>query len=215
MLNRIQRILQGKPENETKSTAANFLADDPRYSSFDIGIWSYGNPQIFSWGEDAKLKIGRFCAIANGVIILLGGEHRTDWITTFPFNTIFSEASTFKGHPKTKGDVIIGNDVWIGQDALILSGTTIGNGAVVAARSVITKDVEPYAIVGGNPAKLIRFRFSPSTISELEKIAWWDWPLPKIKGAWPLLMSSNIDEFIETYRSDKSFQRNQDRADKI
>jgi acetyltransferase-like isoleucine patch superfamily enzyme len=92
-----------------------------------IGEFTYGVPQIFDWQEGARLIIGKFCSIADNVKIFLGGEHRTDWITTFPFsakefNDLFPEAKKIKGHPKTKGDVIIGNDVWIGYDAIILSG---------------------------------------------------------------------------------------------
>ncbi len=103
--------------------------------------------------------------------------------------------------PKTKGDVVIGNDVWLGNGAFILSGVTIGDGAVIGARSVITRNVAPYSITAGNPAKLYRFRFDEQQIAELLKIAWWEWPFEKIKEAWPLLMSTNIEEFIRTYRA--------------
>jgi acetyltransferase-like isoleucine patch superfamily enzyme len=105
------------------------------------------------------------------------------------------------GLPHTKGDVVIGNDVWIGQDALILSGVQIGNGAAIAARSVVKEDVLPYSIVAGNPAQHIKFRFSKSVIRDLQSIAWWNWPLPKIEEAWPLLLSSDIETFIATYKT--------------
>jgi acetyltransferase-like isoleucine patch superfamily enzyme len=117
-----------------------------------------------------------------------------------PFNPIFSEASIYTGHPKLKGNITIGNDVWIGMDSCILSGVTIGNGAVIAARSTVVKDVAPYAMVGGNPAKLIRYRFSKAVIDELQHIAWWDWPLEEISNAWPLLLSSKVEEFIIKYK---------------
>lgn len=176
-----------------------YMALNPAYAEHEIGEWSYGNPQILSWGEGARLTIGRFCSIAYGVIIMLGGEHRTDWVTTFPFSALFETAAHFTGHPGTKGDVRIGHDVWIGREALILSGVTIGNGAVVAARSVVTKDVPPYEIVGGNPARVLRSRFSESQIEALNRIAWWNWPIDKIQMAWPLLLSPNIDNFVASF----------------
>lgn len=171
----------------------------PYYAPYEIGDWTYGTPLIFSYGDGTTLKIGKFCSIADGVTILLGGEHRTDWVTTYPFNPLFEGAEAFKGHPASKGDVIIGHDVWIGKDALILSGVTIGNGAVIGARSVVTKDVPPYAIAGGHPAKIIRFRFPQSIIDNLQQIAWWHWEIHEIAKAWPLLLSDKIEEFIEKY----------------
>ena len=177
-----------------------FMNQNRKYAKYEIGEWTYGNPTVRSWREGTTLRIGRFCALADSVVILLGGEHRIDWVTTYPFSKIFSEAKDFIGHPRSKGDVIIGNDVWIGRDALILSGVTIGNGAVVAARSVITEDVSPYAIVAGNPAKFIRLRFDKRIVADLQKIAWWNWPMSKIEEAWPLLLSSEIEAFIAKYK---------------
>ena len=130
---------------------------------------------------------------------MLGGEHRTDWVTTYAFTHLFPEATGFKGHPRTKGDVVIGNDVWIGYEALILSGVRVGNGAVIAARSIVTRDVEPYSIVAGNPARHIRFRFDEAAVKALEEIAWWDWPMDKIKEAWPLLLADDVKAFIAAY----------------
>jgi acetyltransferase-like isoleucine patch superfamily enzyme len=177
-----------------------FMKDNTRYSKYEIGEWTYGNPRVLSWHEGTTLKIGRFCSISRPVTILLGGEHRIDWVTTYPFSSIFEKAQKFVGHPRSQGDVIIENDVWIGTDVLILSGVTIGNGAVIAARSVVTKDVSPYSIVAGNPAKHIKFRFSKSVIRDLQNIAWWDWPLSKIEEAWPLLLSSDIKAFLAAYK---------------
>ncbi len=168
-------------------------------SCHDIGDYTYGCPTVITWGEDAKLKIGRFCSISSGVVILLGGEHRIDWLTTYPFNANFKNAKAIQGHPRTKGNVIIGNDVWIGTQTLILSGVNIGDGAVIGARSVVTKDVSPYSIVVGNPAKHIRFRFDETMIKELQSIAWWNWPIEKIEDAWPLLLSSDMEKFISKY----------------
>jgi virginiamycin A acetyltransferase len=178
-----------------------FMNKNKKYSRYEIGEWTYGNPSIRSGRAARTLKIGRFCAIAYGVVIRLGEEHRTDWVTTYPFSRLFPKAKSFPGHPRSKGDVIIGNDVWVGRDALILSGVEIGNGAVIAARSVVTKDVPPYSIMAGNPVKLVRFRFNKSIIAELQKIAWWNWPMPKIEEAWPLLLSSDIEAFIRKYKA--------------
>ncbi|SHJ04507.1 CatB-related O-acetyltransferase [Propionispora hippei] len=176
-----------------------FLNQNQYYQNYDIGDWTYGTPDIFSWGEGARLKIGKFCAIADGVEIMLGGEHRYDWITTYPFNVLCEKAQGFTGHPKSKGDVVIGNDVWIGRKVLILSGVTIGDGAVIGAHSVVTKHVAPYSIVAGNPAKFYRLRFKEEAVKDLLRIAWWHWPLEKIEEAWPLLLSGNIADFIQTY----------------
>lgn len=173
-----------------------FMNQNEKYSKYEIGEWTYGNPSIRSGRAGKALKIGRFCALAYGVVIVLGEEHRTDWVTTYPFSRLFPKAKRFPGHPRSKGDVIIGNDVWIGRDALILSGVEIGNGAVIAARSVVTKDVAPYSIVAGNPAKLVRFRFNKSITADLQKIAWWNWSMLKIAEALPLLLSSNKEAFI-------------------
>ena len=105
------------------------------------------------------------------------------WATTYAFSRLFPEASGFKGHPHTKGDVVIGHDVWIGYEALILGKGRIGNGAVVAARSVVTRNVAPYSIVAGNPARHVKFRFDEAAVKALEEIAWWNWPMEKIKEA--------------------------------
>ncbi len=188
-------------KNLFSSSKPFFMIENKKYSKYEIGEWTYGNPRVRSWHEGTTFKVGRFCSIADGVIILLGGDHRIDWVTTYPFNHVFPKAQGFTGHPRSKGDVIVGNDVWIGRDALILSGVAIGNGAVVAARSVVTEDVMPYSIVAGNPAKFIRFRFSKRIIADLQEIAWWNWPLVKIEEAWPLLLSSDIEAFIARYKT--------------
>jgi acetyltransferase-like isoleucine patch superfamily enzyme len=182
-----------------KQSKKPFMNTKRAYSRFEIGDYTYGWPTIISLGSNSKLMIGRFCSISEGVTILLGGEHRTEWITTYPFNSLFEGAQHYTGHPRSKGDVMVGNDVWIGRDAFILSGVTIGNGAVIGARSVVAKDVMPFSIVVGNPARHIRYRFSESMIEELQSIAWWDWSISKIEEAWPLLLSSELDAFIAKY----------------
>lgn len=130
-----------------------------------------------------KLIIGKFCQIASGVTFIMNGaNHLQDGISTFPF-AIFGEdwkdAMAGKTYP-TKGDTIIGNDVWIGYDATIMPGVKIGDGAIIGGKSVVTKDVEPYSVVGGNPAKFIRKRFSDSKIAELLDLKWWNWTVEEI-----------------------------------
>lgn len=197
---RIRHLVRPRVESVANvNPSLMFTSDQKRYAAFQIGEWTYGAPSVLSFGEPSTLVIGKFCSIANGVTILLGGEHRTDWVTTYPFSAAFLDAEGFKGHPRTKGDVIIGSDVWIGQDSFILSGVTVGNGAVIGARSVVSKDVASYSIVTGNPAKIVRYRFPQSTIDILNEIAWWNWPLPRIKEAWAFLLSSEIDVFISRY----------------
>jgi virginiamycin A acetyltransferase len=203
MIARILRALQRRIDPpQATPLDPTFMAENPMYTAYHIGEWSYGKPRVLSWGEGTKLCVGRFCSMAENVVILLGGEHHVDWVSTYPFNILFTDATVFSGHPHTKGDVVIGNDVWIGRDALILSGVTVGDGSVIGARSVVTHDVPPYAIVAGNPARLVRFRFSEHTCEALQQIAWWNWPLSKIKEAWPLLLSQDIEEFIARYYTD-------------
>jgi acetyltransferase-like isoleucine patch superfamily enzyme len=162
-----------------------------------IGEFSYGKPVVKHWGENCMLTIGKFCSIADEVTIFLGGEHRTDWLTTYPFSAFHPAAAAIRGHPRTKGDVAVGNDVWIGFGATIMSGVRIGDGAVVGARALVSKDVPPYAIVAGNPARAIRYRFDDRTISKLLSVKWWDWPAVYLEPAIPLLMSGNTSAFFQ------------------
>jgi virginiamycin A acetyltransferase len=132
-----------------------------------------------------RLIIGKFCAIAEGArFIMNGANHAMSGFSTYPFN-IFGEGWEEGFDPETwhrelRGDTVLGNDVWIGMEAVILPGVTIGDGAIVGARAVVTHDVAPYAIVVGNPAKVIKMRFDQRTIARLLSLAWWDWPVDKI-----------------------------------
>lgn len=166
--------------------------------AYDIGDYTYGKPKVYDWGEGANLKIGKFCSISRDVKIFIGGNHRTDWITTYPFPSIqeWSEALEIKGHPATKGDVVIGNDVWIGNGATIFSGVKIADGAVIGGQAVVTKDVEPYNIVAGNPARVIKKRFDDDTINRLLKIEWWNWPTDKIKKNVKTLCSDDMKKLF-------------------
>jgi acetyltransferase-like isoleucine patch superfamily enzyme len=173
------------------------------------GSNSYGRITTL-WNESgAKLTVGKFCSIAGNVIAYLGGNHRTDWVTTYPFGTVNKAVfNTFNvdhhGHPATKGDVVIGNDVWIATNVTIMSGVTIGDGAVIACNSHVVKDVPPYTIVGGNPARPIRQRFTDEQVAKLLEIKWWDWENAKINRFAPLLCNPDIDLFIREAEAEAS-----------
>jgi acetyltransferase-like isoleucine patch superfamily enzyme len=166
---------------------------NPKYSRYSIGDFTYGAPIVIC-GTMAKLTIGKFCSIAPNVTILVGGEHRTDYITTYPLDLIFNDfKQNYLCNIVTKGDVTIGNDVWIGTNATVLSGVTIMDGSVIAANSVVTKDVPAYAVVAGNPAKVVKYRFVPEKIKALQDLQWWNWPLEQIKKNKSWLMSNDDD----------------------
>lgn len=159
-----------------------------------IGRFTYGADEIKikEWGEGANLKIGSFCSIGQRVTVFLGGNHRVDWVSTFPFGHVFIDdfkEPPIEGHPATKGDINIGNDVWIGEGSTIMSGITIGDGAVIATNSTVTKDVTPYSIIGGNPAKLLKYRFDADVINLLLELKWWDLSIDQIKSCIPTLNS--------------------------
>jgi acetyltransferase-like isoleucine patch superfamily enzyme len=162
--------------------------------------YTYGleNIKVRDWGEGADVKVGSFCSIADNVTIFIGGNHRTDWVTTYPFGHIHKDVFDHhgKGHPATKGDVVIGNDVWIGSGSTILSGTKIGDGAVIAANSVVVKDIPAYAIAGGNPAKVLKMRFSRKQIDKLLQNPWWELSDSRINDLIPLLCSNDIEALI-------------------
>lgn len=155
----------------------------------ECGDFTYGVPIVHRWDETTSLKVGKFCSIGGNVQILLGGEHHTEWVTTYPLDVLLNG-----GTAKSKGDIVIGNDVWIGDDVMILSGVQIGDGAVIGARSIVTRNVKSYEIVGGNPAEHIRFRFgSPHEAVRVWNTEWWNWPIQKIAEAVPILTSGDID----------------------
>jgi virginiamycin A acetyltransferase len=169
----------------------------------NIGIYTYGHQNIKEIFKEefpnVSLTIGKFCSIASNVNVYYGhGYHDTKSVSTYPFgyvhlNSINSEKIN-KG--KTNGNIIIGNDVWIGDNVTIMSGCKIGDGAVIATNSHIISDVPSYSIFGGNPGKLIKYRFIDQDIESLLKIKWWDWDLSKIQQNIHLLNGDNIKEFI-------------------
>lgn len=166
-------------------------------SKIKMGEGSYGSPIIR--GDISDVIIGKYCSIAQGVVMDCGWHHNIKFISTYPFSAMFKELSHLKGHPVSKGDIVICNDVWIGEGALIMSGVVIGNGAVIGAHSVVTKDVDDYRIVAGNPAKVIRLRYNGTIIKSLNQIAWWDWPKEKILRNAEFLMNEDVVEFIKLH----------------
>lgn len=170
----------------------------PTDSRVTVGRFTYGNPQFKLWDDSERIQIGSFCSIADEVVIFGGGEHRADWVTTFPLRIAFGDPLAGKdGHPASKGETKIGNDVWIGFRAMVLSGVTIGDGAVIGAGAVVAADVPPYAIVVGNPAKVIRYRFPSGEIQKLLALRWWEWDVDKIKANIPMLCSAEIETIIK------------------
>ncbi len=178
-----------------------FCKDQMKYirHGVEVGEFTYGVPEIWMWNDNEQVSIGKFCSISSNVRIFGGGEHRLDWVTTYPFNVFFQEYSSITGHPSSKGKVRIGNDVWIGFGATVLSGVTVGDGAVIGNGSIVTKDVPPYAIVAGNPAKILKHRFDEGIIDKLLEIRWWDWEYEDIYRAIPLLQSGKLEKVFELY----------------
>jgi len=149
-----------------------------------------------------KLIIGKFCSIAcNAKFIMTSGNHAMNSLSNYTFPIFYDEwgLDVFRVTDAwdNKGDIEIGNDVWIGYDSVIMSGIKIGDGAVVAARALVSKDVPPYTIVGGTPAKMIRKRFPDDVISKLIDLKWWDWPVEKIRKNIPIIQSGNITGLLK------------------
>jgi acetyltransferase-like isoleucine patch superfamily enzyme len=161
-----------------------WLKDEMQDGPIEVGDYSYADGKV-NWvlsNPEDKIEMGKFCCIAPNVTIFGGGEHFTQRATAYPLNFLFLQESstTHNTDARTKGVTRIGNDVWMGQSAIILSGVTVGDGAIIGAGAVVSRDVPPYAIVAGNPAQVVRHRFSQSTIEFLLNLQWWDWPLEKI-----------------------------------
>lgn len=193
----VRRVFVGKP-----ASSYFYMAENPHYAKHQIGRGTYGHPLVL-FPEYGTLTIGAFCSIADGAIIQLGGNHAMVCATTYPFNHLWPSAAGI-GMPLPpaglKRDIAVGNDVWIARGAHVLSGVTIGNGAVVGAGSLVTKDVAPYEVVGGNPARHIRFRFSPDVVDGLQQLAWWRWPDERIAEALPLLLSGDVGALLSACR---------------
>jgi len=170
----------------------------------DKGTYFDRNINIISWSDDYSINVGKYCSIGRDCNFFLHANHRPDWITTSSqlwglVTPEIAEMHMSMGHPACKGDIIIGNDVWIGAKSTIMSGVKIGHGAIIGSTATVAKDVPPYAIVVGNPSKVIKYRFTKKQIESLLKIAWWDWTDDRIKTEAMDLWSDNIDNFIDKH----------------
>lgn len=170
----------------------------------DRGTYFDRNVNIVTWSDRYKIILGKYNSVGRNCNFFLDANHRVDWITTS--STILGWVTPEidqhlrdLGHPTCNGDIIIENDVWIGANSTILSGIKICNGAVVGTGSVVTKDVPPYAIVAGNPAKIVKYRFSEEQIEKLLKIQWWNWDEQKIQENSHLFWSNNLNEFLNKF----------------
>lgn len=163
------------------------FADPHRFETYNV-LYNYSPDKV-------KLVMGKFCAIAMDTRFIMTGDHKLDALTTYPF-PIFGqgwEEAFDVSEFKVKGDIIIGNDVWFGFGSTVRNGVTIGDGAIIAAGAFVVKDVPPYSIVAGNPARVVKMRFDDISIARLQKIAWWNWPLEKINKNLKLLCSLDLD----------------------
>lgn len=170
----------------------------------DRGTYFDRNVNIISWSNDYHIYLGKYCSIGRDCNFFLHANHRPDWITTSsqlwgPVTPEIAQMHMDMGHPACKGDIVVGNDVWIGAKSTIMSGVKIGHGAIVGSTATVAKDVPPYSIVVGNPAKVVKYRFSEKQIESLLKIAWWDWTEDRIKTEAIELWSDKIDEFIDKH----------------
>jgi acetyltransferase-like isoleucine patch superfamily enzyme len=201
LLDRIRR----RPSGSGNLTRDHLAAGIARHG-WQVGDCSYGRLRVRTWGEKARLVVGRYCSFADGIEVLLGGHHRTDFVTTYPFFAfpdLWPGAPRPENYPFARGDVVIGSDVWIAAGATILSGVTLGHGAVVAARAVVVRDVPPYGIVGGNPAQLIGMRFDEPTVAALLETAWWDLDREAVARLVPLLQGPDIAAALAAIRSER------------
>jgi acetyltransferase-like isoleucine patch superfamily enzyme len=196
----LQKLFKPAKTDKRKDPSETRVWHEGR-SSVTMGRFTYsGSISIRQWGEGANLTIGQFCSLADGLTIFLGGNHRVDWATTFPFGHVFASyigRTAILGHPSTKGDVEIGNDVWLGSGTTILSGVVIGDGAVVAAGSMITKSIGAYEIWGGNPARKIKDRFPREVSDGLLALQWWNLPIKTVSDLAPILSQPPTVEIIE------------------
>lgn len=174
-----------------------------KYPHCGLGAGTYGLPTVHDANEGTTLRIGAYCSIASGVQIFLGNHHRTDWVSSYPFPAFFEEARHIPDCGVSRGDVTIGSDVWLCANCTILSGVTIGHGSVIGTGAVVTRDVEPYAVVVGNPARTVRFRFDKETRLALLEAAWWDWSLAEVREVVELLCSDQVDNLIAYARNRK------------
>jgi chloramphenicol O-acetyltransferase type B len=171
-----------------------------------LGPHTYGHPIIKDFAYDeTKLFVGSYSSLSETAIVMIGGDHGADRVTTYAHRIIWNMPGAGQdGCPVPSGDTYIGSDVWLCQRAFVRSGSRIGDGAVIAAGAVVTKDVPPFAIVARNPARIIRNRHTPEQIEALLQVKWWDWPDADVRDAVPLLSGTDVDAFIAWARANKA-----------
>ena len=200
------------PRTGDKQTVyLNTIIQDPQIVVGDYTIYNdfVNDPLLFEKNNvlyhypshKERLVIGKFCSIACGTRFLFNcANHTLNSLSTYTFPLFYEEWNLEKSNVVSawdnKGDIIIGDDVWIGYEAVIMSGVHVGSGAIIAARAVVTKDVPPYTIVGGTPAREIRKRFDTDVIKRLLMLKWWDWPIDKIRQCLPYIMNGALDELL-------------------
>ncbi len=199
-------------KGDTQTVYLNAVVKDPSIVVGDYTIYNdfISDPRQFVQNNvlyhypinHERLIIGKFCSIACGVKFLFNcANHTLKSLSTYTFPLFYEDWELEKSNVVSawdnKGDIVIGNDVWIGFEAVILAGVKIGDGAIIGTRAVVTKDVPPYSIVGGIPAKVIRKRYSPDIIEQLLSLRWWDWTKDRIKRNLPFIMAGNIENMTE------------------
>ncbi len=188
-----------------KNPNENWTRELLEYQGLDIGEWTTGKPWILGKEGHSKLHVGRFCAIAQEVMICLNASHPTTAISSYGFNyklnrIVLGDEFDLRLHNRNKPDIVVENDVWIGHGATILPGAYICNGAIVGSRAIISKKVPPYAIVVGDQHRIVKYRFPQEVIDELQRIAWWNWPIEKVLEAIPLMYADDPWDFINAYK---------------
>lgn len=206
------KIYPREGNNGTESVYLKSVVTDPNILVGDFTIYNdyVNDPRDFEKNNilyhyplcnKERLVIGKYCSIACGAkFMFTGGNHTLKSLSTYPFPVFPDEWGLDEWHCAdawdNHGDIVIGNDVWIGYEAVIMQGVTIGDGAIIATRSVVTKDVPPYTIVGGSPAKEIRKRFDEATIHQLLELQWWNWPAEKVKANLNDIMHGNLSPLL-------------------
>jgi acetyltransferase-like isoleucine patch superfamily enzyme len=197
----MQIRLQGHYRERWSAKLRHDMTLAQRLPQYSIGPHSVGYPEVRRELGESRLTIGDYCSIAGGVTIMLGGEHASGGLTTYPLWILWPECREMEKGSASKGDITIGSDVWIGINTLVLSGSTIGDGAIIGAGSVVRGKIPPYAIAVGSPCRTVMYRFKPDEISTLLAIRWWDWPEDVVAQALPILLSGDVDSIAEFARS--------------
>ena len=202
MLNKLLQLFKKKAKD------LNIIFIGSQKPNLKIGKYTYINGmKIYCWDKTFQLNIGKYCSFADNIVIIGGGEHDKDWVSTFPFidRWKLDEYKQLK-RPRFKGNINIENDVWIANNVTILSGVTIGNGAIIGANTTVTKNVPEYSIVVGNPMQILKYRFNKNIIDQLLKIQWWEWSEEKIKKHQDLFI--NPQKFIKEFQNENSNNNN-------